>query len=220
MQADFWHRRWTKNEIGFHLETVNPHLQREWAQLPVPAGATVLVPLCGKSLDMAWLAGQGLRVIGVELSALAVAAFFREQGLEPVLRQQGAFAVWEAQGVTILCGDFFALQPADLADVSIVYDRASLIALPPAMRAAYVAHLRRLLPQASILLITLDYEQEQMDGPPFAVSAAEVEGFYAAGYDLAVLGVYDVLADSPRFRDKGLTRLEERVYRLLPLGAG
>ena len=79
MQPEFWHDRWQRNQIGFHQEQVNPCLERLWPQLELPRGARVLVPLCGKSLDLSWLAASGFEVLGVELSQTAVEQFFSEQ---------------------------------------------------------------------------------------------------------------------------------------------
>ena len=111
MHEDFWQARWARNEIGFHLREVNPYLQRHWPELGLVPGAQVLVPLCGKSLDMAWLAEQGYRVLGVELAESAVIAFFAEQELTPQRSiSYGAFRRYRAGAVELLCGDFFALQ--------------------------------------------------------------------------------------------------------------
>ena len=72
MHAEFWQARWARSEIGFHLPEVNPYLQQYWPALGLPEGARVLVPLCGKSLDLVWLVEQGHAVIGVELAERAV----------------------------------------------------------------------------------------------------------------------------------------------------
>ncbi len=82
MEPAFWHKRWADNQIGFHQGQVNSYLQTHWPALGLETGSRVLVPLCGKSLDLVWLAGQGYRVLGVELSRRAVEDFFREHGLE------------------------------------------------------------------------------------------------------------------------------------------
>ncbi len=214
MQADFWQARWSRNEIGFHLDEVNPYLRRHWPALRVEKGAQVLVPLCGKSLDIDWLAANGLRVIGVELAERAVQDFFAERGLEAQVEQRGAFSVHRHGDVELWCGDFFALSAEDVADCVAVYDRAALIALPPPMRRAYVEHLERILPsRCEGLLITLDYDQAQMSGPPFAVADAEVRQLYA-GWQIDTLESLDVLGENWRFLQRGLTRLEENVYRL------
>ncbi len=215
MHAEFWLKRWECNQIGFHLNTVNPYLQRHWPCLGLAENTRVLVPLCGKSLDLAWLAAQGLQVMGVELSKTAVADFFAERHLVPVVRQQGAFSVYQAGSLELWCGDFFALEAADLAGCAGLYDRAALIALPPTMRQQYVDHLTKLVPPGCQgLLITLDYEQQQMEGPPFAVTDEEVRDLFAETWQLRVEEEKDILGESGKFLKAGATRLEERVYRL------
>ncbi|MBP8185315.1 MAG: thiopurine S-methyltransferase [Pseudomonas sp.] len=215
MHEDFWQQRWARNEIGFHLSEVNPYLQQFWPALNVPAGAQVLVPLCGKSMDMAWLVQQGYRVLGVELAQTAVEAFFSEQGLLAEIDQFGVFRRYRSGAIEVLCGDFFSLTAADLLGCLALYDRAALIALPAPLRERYVAHLAAVLPSGcSGLLVTLDYPQEQMPGPPFAVGEIEIQQLLGAPpWTLQVLEARDVLAENGRFSQRGLTRLDERVYR-------
>ncbi|HQU15851.1 MAG: thiopurine S-methyltransferase [Chromatiales bacterium 21-64-14] len=215
MEPEFWRQRWRDQQTGFHLDQVNPQLVRYAPELALAPGATVFVPLCGKSLDVQWFAQQGHAALGVELSPLAVETFFDERGLRPVRRVQGRFELWEHPPIRILCGDFFDLEPGDLNGVSAFYDRASLIALPPAMRERYGAHLTRLLPApARGLLITLDYNPAELDGPPFPVRDAEVHALYRDRFTVRQLDARDALADNPRFRERGLSRMEERVYLL------
>ncbi|MGF6319056.1 thiopurine S-methyltransferase [Pseudomonas frederiksbergensis] len=215
MQPEFWHKRWASNQIGFHLPEVNPHLQRFWPALGLEEGARVLVPLCGKSLDLLWLAHKGHEVLGVELSEKAVEDFFAEHQFDPDISEQGPFKVYRAGSIELWCGDFFELTAGDVADCSGLYDRAALIALPPEMRAQYAAHLIRILPKDSLgLLITLDYDQAQMDGPPFAVLDDEVQRLFGDVWALKILEDQDVLGESWKFLEAGVTRLEERVYRV------
>ncbi|WAB99496.1 thiopurine S-methyltransferase [Pseudomonas putida] len=213
MEQAFWHQKWADNQIGFHQAQANPYLQRYWPGLGLAAGSRVLVPLCGKSLDLAWLAGQGYRVRGVELSRRAVEDFFQEQGLQAQVRQQGAFEVWSSGEVELWCGDFFALRAEDVADCVGLYDRAALIALPPAMRERYMGLLSRLLPTGSGLVVTLDYEQRLLAGPPFSVADEEVRrGF--AGWQVEELEAQDVIGESPKFLQAGVKCLVERAYRV------
>jgi len=215
MDSQFWRERWARNQIGFHLPEVNPYLQRHWPHLALAQGAKVLVPLCGKSLDLVWLASQGHRVLGVELSEQAVDAFFSEQGLTPRISQRGVFKVYQADVIEVWCGDFFALDADALRDCTALYDRAALIALPPLMRARYTEHLNVLLGAGCKgLLITLDYDQTQKAGPPFAVIDDEVKLLLGAHWTLEVLEEHDVLGESWKFVQDGVTRLEERVYQL------
>ncbi|MFO1429142.1 MAG: thiopurine S-methyltransferase [Candidatus Competibacteraceae bacterium] len=219
MEPDFWHRRWRKNEIAFHQQDINTHLQQFWSRLTVKPNERIFVPLCGKSLDMLWLAGQGHPVLGVEINRLAVESFFQENDVNPQIRRTERFEVWQADAFTLLLGDFFALVPADLSDIASVYDRASLIALPPAIRQQYARHLTAILPpSAGVLLVTLEYPQEAMQGPPFSVEESEVQALYGNAYAIERLYVHDALAENPRFHDR-LDRLEEKVYLLKPKAA-
>ena len=124
MEPGFWHERWERAEIGFHKQDINVHLQQFWHRLELRAGQRVFVPLCGKSLDLLWLAGEGHPVTGVELSPVAVEAFFHENELQPRRWREGAFEVWETDEIRILLGDFFALERRHVADCAGVYDRA------------------------------------------------------------------------------------------------
>ncbi len=215
MQPEFWQARWARNQIGFHLPEVNPYLQRHWPTLGVAEAAKILVPLCGKSLDLIWLAAQGYRVMGVELSQLAAEALFSEQGLTPQVIEKGVFKVYQSGLIEVWCGDFFALDAQAVGDCSGLYDRAALIALPPLMRARYAEHLTALLGVGTRgLLVALDYDQVQKAGPPFAVNDDEVRMLLRERWSMEVLQEQDILGESWKFVQDGVTRLEERAYRL------
>ncbi len=215
MHREHWLERWQQNRIGFHQDQINLHLVNFWSRLGAAKGSRVFVPLCGKSLDMLWLREQGYEVLGVEISPIAVQDFFTENNLEPERQQVGAFERYRVAGLTLLCGDFFDLRPTDLEEVAVVYDRASLIALPASMREDYARHFDALFPQGvETLLITMEYPQEEMAGPPFCVPQEEVHRLYAARYGIEVLYELDILAENPGFRQRGLSRLVEKVYHL------
>lgn len=215
MKKYFWLERWEREEIGFHQDELNPYLLQYWQELHLARDSLVFVPLCGKSRDMLWLREQGQRVLGVELSAIAVQAFFKENGHTPQHGTDGKFDRCEANGIRILCGDFFDLNKDDLANVSAVYDRASLIALPPEMRERYVRYLVSILPPATqILLVTVDYPQPEMQGPPFSVSSGEVEALYREHAEVRLLAQPEVLAQNPRFQQRGLSRMRENIFLL------
>jgi thiopurine S-methyltransferase len=197
---------------------VDRHLAEHWPTLRVAAGSRVFVPLCGKSLDLLWLQTHGHRVVGVELSALALESFCMENGIPARRRQVDEFEVYEAAGLELYRGDFFALTPALLGSVPAVYDRAALIAWPPELRPAYVEHIAALTaPGTQTLLITLEYQQSQMSGPPFAVTADEVGRLYAPNHAIQQLSRDDILPGEPRWRSRGLTELHEICFRLTRL---
>ena len=215
MQADFWHQRWQAGEIGFHKHEYNAHMTRFIDLLGIEQGDHVLVPLCGKSLDMIWLREQKFQVIGIEISPIAVADFFSENKIEHEIIEHDWGQVYQSDGIRILCADFFDIASADLPHIDGIYDRASLIALPKAMRPAYAKHLAGLIPDTiRSLLITLDYPQQEMDGPPFSVSEADVKQLFSDQFIIEPIYSEDCLVDEPRFQAKGLSRLDERVFLL------
>ena len=179
MEHQFWHEKWETDDLGFHQEDYNPPLLRHWRGLGVPAGSRVFVPLCGKSKDMLWLAQQGYQVLGVELSEVAVQSFFNEHDLDAAQDRVGPFIRYQSGRIQILCGDFFLLTPDLLHDVVAVFDRASLIALPPAMRSRYVDKLKALLqPVVKTLMLTLTHAEDLFSAPPHAVYDDEVRALY------------------------------------------
>lgn len=215
MDASFWHERWQRNEIGFHQARPHAALDRFWRGLGLPRGSRVFVPLAGKSLDMLWLAAAGHRVVGIELSPIAVRDFFAEHGLEPFVEQHGELALHRAGDLELWCGDVFALTPDRLGRVDGAFDRAALVALPAAMRSRYAARLTELLPpRARTLLVTMEYDQRQMPGPPHAVPEDEVRALFGAGHAITLLGRDAALADFPKFAQRGVTALAEGCYLL------
>lgn len=215
MDPDFWHQRWREGHIGFHQDAPTPLLLKHWRPLRLPVDSKVFVPLAGKSHDMAWLAAQGHRVLGVELSQAAVEAFFAEHGLQPARRDSRYGMHYAAANIELICGDAFGLDETALADCTAVFDRAALIALPPDMRQRYVDELYARLPAGCRgLLITLEYPQAEKAGPPFPVQEDEVRALYARDWQVTTLERRDILASQTRFIEEGVTALETVVYRL------
>ncbi len=187
MEAEFWINRWAQQEIGFHRDAANVQLTNHIASLGLKPGSRVLVPLCGKSLDIGWLLTQGFAVCGVELSEQAVSELFAELNRQPELKADGALMHYRAGQLEVFQGDIFALTKVQLGAVDAVYDRAALVALPKPMRDAYTAHLQALTGKAPQLVNLYEYRQEQYEGPPFSVDDSELIGHYGAAYRLELL---------------------------------
>lgn len=215
MQHAFWLERWQLNQIGFHNDDINQHLKQNWSSLELSSNSKVFVPFCGKTKDLLWLRQQGHHVIAVELSLIAVEAFFSENQL-PVSRSRvGEFELFEADGIQIYCGDFFKL-PTDILDgIQTVYDRASLVALPPEMRVQYAAKMQDFLStHTQILLVAFDYLQHEMQGPPFSVGATEIADLFGDWCNVKHLYSEDIGDKEPHFKAKGLSLIHEEVYLL------
>ena len=182
MDRDFWTQAWATGKIGFHSESVHKALTTHGHRLLRNSEETVFVPLCGKTLDMPWLAAQGHRVIGAELVEQAVREFFAEQNLTPH-RSPHAFGVqYEAGRIRVLHGDVFELAKAPMPHpVTAIWDRAAMVALPPSRRRAYVEQVIRRVaaPGAVILLNVFEYDPAEMSGPPFAVPPADVHSLFS-----------------------------------------
>ena len=222
MQPSFWHEKWDAQQIGFHLSAVNPLLIQFWPQLKLPSKSQVFVPLCGKSLDMCFLAEQGHDVLACELNELAVSQFYQENNLTHSVEQIGEHKRYSTEQITIYQGDIFSLKntnSTEFAKTSAFYDRAALIAWPEAMRLQYAKQLASLIPAGSVgLLVTLDYPQAELNGPPFAVSDDWVATNMSTDFEIERLAYEDVLSDNPRFVKKQVSSLTESVYKLTRKG--
>jgi thiopurine S-methyltransferase len=214
MELDYWRARWSRGEIGFHQLQPTPALVR-WEQR-LPAGRT-LVPLCGKSLDLGYLAGQGRAVVGVEVALLALESFFAEAGILPTRREEGSAVILEGAGITGLAADFLAVSDHLLGRFEAVFDRGALVALPPEVRTRYAARCLDLLaPGGKILLIGFEYDPAKMNGPPFAIDEAEVHRLYGARAAATRLERREILEEEPRFKARGLDWLAESAWLIEP----
>lgn len=184
MKADFWHNKWENKEIGFHHPEANPLLTQHFSYLNLSPGSRIFIPLCGKTLDIAWLLAQGMRVVGAELSQIAIDELFTELAVTPTITPVGEHLHYHADGIDVYVGDIFSLQQGTLGQIDAVYDRAALVALPESMREQYTAQIVALTGAAAQLLITFEYDQQRMPGPPFSVVNDEVYAHYHSVYDI------------------------------------
>jgi len=217
MEHEFWLARWLDKQIGFHQSAAERLLVEHWPALALPGGSRVFVPLCGKSLDMVWLADQGHKIIGNELSEIAVDEFFTSLGLEPEVRAESGFLIKSAGPYELWCGDFFALPLDTMDDIAGIYDRAALIALPPAMRKRYAGKLAEIA-RAKSLLITLEYDQSVLSGPPHGVWPEEVQELFGADWTIDEVSRAQTSSLSPKFREHGLKSVGQAVYVMNRIG--
>ena len=211
MEPSFWHDRWESNQIGFHEGQPNPLLVAHIDTLGLKPGARVFVPLCGKTADIPWLLDRGFRVAGAELSEIAVSQLFESLGHLPTITAADDTEHHAGDDIDIFVGDIFDLTAAQLGPVDAVYDRAALVAMPDAMRARYAAHLIALTDGAPQLLITYEYDQNALNGPPFSVGEDIVRGLYERVYQLDM-----IVGEAVAGGFKGGHPAVERLWRLRP----
>lgn len=209
MDSKFWLDRWKNNIIGFHRSDVNPLLREHFHLLELPQGSRIFLPLCGKTLDIGWLLSQGYRVVGAELSEMAIQQLFAELKMTPEIIKVGSLIHYKSKNIDIFVGDLFNLTSELLGPVDAIYDRAALVALPEEMRLKYTSHLIQITSGAPQLLITYEYDQSVIPGPPFSVSTKEVKEHYANQYK-----VNHIVRLAVPGGMKGLCPATESVYLL------
>jgi len=224
MDIDFWVERWDNNKTGFHQPHVNPYLVYFYGDNGPSAEQRqklkVFVPLCGKSTDMLWLSQNDYKVLGVECSQKAVKDFYEDNQLNYKHVEKGQSALYQSTDqssmIEIYQGDFFALVQKDLDDVTDIFDRASLVAFPEELRKQYATKMAELQkPQLRTLLVTLTFDQSEMNGPPFSVSEDEVQELYSDTFSIQKLLSKDVINEESGLKNRGLTALTETVYKLV-----
>ncbi len=186
-ENNLWLERWKNRELGFNQEVVNPFMRKYFPSLGLDKGSRVLVPLCGKTIDISWLLSQGYEVIGVELSEQAIIELFEELGVEPSVSTLGELLVYSAENITIYVGDIFKVTDEMLGKIDAIYDRAALVALTTELRVAYASHLRNITNNAPQLLLCFEYNQSLMNKPPYSVDSGEVKRHYDQYYHIKVL---------------------------------
>jgi thiopurine S-methyltransferase len=187
MDKKFWKNKWDRNEIAFHQSKATPLLVKHFKKLSLKKGSRVFLPLCGKTLDIAWLMSKGFHVVGVELVELAIQQLFNELGIKPAIHQSGELKLYSSDNIDIFVGNFFKVRGKMIKPVDAVFDRAAIVALPEKKRVKYAKHLQTITKKAPQLLITFDYNQDEMSGPPFSVNSEEVKMHYGNDYEITLI---------------------------------
>jgi thiopurine S-methyltransferase len=191
-ENNVWLERWEKREIGFNQVEANPFMVKHFSSLGLDKGSKVLVPLCGKTIDISWLLKQGYAVVGIELSEQAIIELFDELGVEPAVSTEGELIVYSAEDITIYVGDIFKVTSGMLGKIDAIYDRAALVALTTGLRVEYAKQLRTMTSNAPQLLLCFEYDQSLANRSPYSVDEQEVKGHYEAHYALELLAREDI----------------------------
>ncbi|NBC64264.1 MAG: thiopurine S-methyltransferase, partial [Bacteroidetes bacterium] len=217
MELSYWQSKWQKGKIGFHMEDGYPGLEKYWDSIPLSNNPTTFVPLCGKSKDLLWLAKHCKRVVGVEISDLAVEQFLNENSLDAEISTFGDFTIYRAHNIEIWNGDFFKLPKHKLPTLDLVFDRAALVALPQKKRILYAEKILELTSDKTIILQHMyHYRQEEMSGPPFSVSTEELEDLYGKEFQLQILENNELNLDFyKKFKNRGLRSYFIEILSLL-----
>lgn len=209
MDTNFWQQKWDKNEIGFHKNEANPILIKHIDNLYLEKGSRIFIPLCGKTIDISWLLSNGFKVVGVELVDIAIKQLFEDLKVEYQILEKEDFKHYFSENIDIFVGDCFKLTSKMIGKIDAIYDRAALVALPEEMRKQYTAHLIDITQNAPKLLITFEYEQSEMQGPPFSIPKDEIIEHYKKVYNIKHLETIDVTGSL-----RGSFSVKENVWLL------
>ncbi len=216
----YWHAKWQQGDVKFHQAAPHSLLLRYFSALNLSPGSHVLVPLCGKSEDLFWLAEQGMNVTGVELSEIAAKEFFEAHNIKPSITTKKEFVCYENKNIKIVCGDFFKITSPMLGPIDAIYDRAALIALPESLRQPYAQHLIELSQaKLNMLLITIFTHSQTVSGPPFSVDDAKVQSLYQPFFDIKLLHTEKKQEISAHLVQKGWDEMIEQAYLIKQLNS-
>lgn len=215
MEHDFWENAWQNDRTGWRQSQPGALLVSQWPTLALPATSTVLVTLCGDTPDMRWLMDQGYHVVGCDLSELALQRFLQANDLQAEREEQDELVLFHAPGLQLIAGDFMSLTPETVGPIHAFFDRAATIALPPAMRRSYARQMATLMqPATTGLLIGIEYNQQEMKGPPFSVPSQSVQDLYANDFSIEILHSHAGGELLGKLKERGVTHLTETAYQL------
>ncbi|AWP21410.1 putative thiopurine S-methyltransferase [Scophthalmus maximus] len=212
-----WEERWHDDRIGFHQPDVHKLLENNIEKvLAGRAEVSFFFPLCGKAVDMKWLADMGHSVVGVEISEKAIKQFFEESNLtyseEPVAAIPGAKVYKSSEkNITLYQCDLYNFSSSIHGQFGAIWDRGSLVAINPQDREKYASLIISLMAKdCRYLLDTLLYNAELHKGPPFLVPDEQVHSLFGSSCNIELLQSVDALTD--RYRGWGLDSLTENVH--------
>jgi len=178
VKQQFWLDCWTNTRLGFHQDELQPLMVEHFPNLVNATDNRIFVPLCGKTADMLFFA-ERFKVIGNELSGIACHDFFEDNNLLANVKERNGFTIFEQGNIELHQGDFFALDGKQFQAFDWIYDRAAIIAFPAGMRREYVQHLKNFMTaETRIFLLTLEFPEDEMKGPPFSVNENEVRQLF------------------------------------------
>ena len=246
-----WEVNWSSGRYsvpgqGFHQETVHPLLEKfSTPHLNLAPTDKVLVPLCGKSVDMLYFAQQGLSVTGLEAIPRAIHEFgtivhghslVAEKVVVHGNATQHRWNMEETGDVCIVEGDAIEFKTGDQGPMDAIWDRGAVVALRPEDRCAYVAMCANAIKSGGrVLLCVVEHDllKPSMDedqnstttaapyGPPYSFTADDVVALYQQGpfHLIEELSRTELIDEEPRWKSKGATFFNEVCY-LLEKGDG
>jgi SAM-dependent methyltransferase len=161
MEAEDWNKRWEMQEIGWDIGYGSPAILA-YMQTYKNQDASILIPGCGNAYEATALVEAGFTNITVlDIAPKAVEILTEKFKGVPA--------------ITVLCGDFFALQGV----YDLILEQAFFCAISPELRKDYVAKAFMLLaPSGKIVGLLFDKEFDGT-GPPYGGRKVDYEAFFS-----------------------------------------
>jgi thiopurine S-methyltransferase len=211
---EFWKQKWVEGSTHFHNDAFNSNLVKHYPKFE-KENHHVFIPLCGKTNDIFYFTEKGHKVLGVELSELAVGQFFEENKLEHKKEKSEHYKLYKTNDITMALGNLFDLTKEDLKDINFIYDRASLVALPVELRKSYYELLREKIGIGTeMLLISFEHGYDTVIGPPHSVPTKEIYENLKTHYEITSLEVKDLDIKSPKLLAQNATKATEPILYL------
>lgn len=185
---DHWLDAWNRGLTPWSDPGINQYLRDNLAKLRLTTGCTILVPMCGDSADMVWLAEQGHNVVGIDISHLAIESFFSQATIAYNKIGNVYTSKNTPLNITIINENIFNTELLSTFSFDAIYDKGALVTVPHKHKPKYILRMHKLAPRAKILLITAYYRQAPGYGaPPFLESVESVQSLYREHYSFSLL---------------------------------
>lgn len=174
-QSKQWVERWEQGRTCWDLKGPHPYTAKLCAEMAklglLHAHGSAYVPGCGHAHDAAYFAEHGFETVASDITQQAIDA---------------AKAIYGSlKGLTLRVED--CLVTDESASYDVVFDRAMLCALEPALRPVYVQACWSRLKDGGLFL-SIPFTEvrlpEKRLGPPFAVSAQEIYQLFRERFSL------------------------------------
>merc|ERR1712071_145075 len=208
-RLESWDGKWKANKSPRHKNEINDFLATHFSHVTkIKNPARILVPLCGKAVDMKWMYDSGHSVVGIEGVEEPIIQFFTEQNLEYRKEMVGNCPCYSTEDgrLKIFQSDLLLIDPEVVGKFDGVWDRGSLVAIYQEDREKYAELLKKLLAESfSYLIATMVYDQSQFPGPPRSVPVEEITKMFGDKCNVQVLEEVNRNADptssySPKVR--------------------
>lgn len=172
----FWHQAWEDGRTRFHLSEYNTNLVKFFPSYSFKQKNSCLVPLCGKTLDMHFLADHFENVVGVDIVKMPLEQFFSDHQINS--HEEPKNKSINGRNITLYERDFLNDNLAELKQFDFIYDRASLVAIEPKLRPKYVQQIKNFFHQDTILHLATFEREIHGGGPPYDLTPDEVREYF------------------------------------------